>query len=283
MDGASLAVARVGLRRAEDAGPVLEALRGELRFRGWQGAEELAAGRLRDGSSSRRTFSSRGSTPPDIARWVRLTGRADYLAGLPEAVGKALSGDGRAYVSRWLREDRLVALSVVPGGAPAQDPAGRLAGASALSDGEAHPGATDESGPAPDAALGMRAPRLDAALRRTLSNGLEVVIAPRPGYRVLSAHLVVRTEPAGPLQRVFEVLALRAATCAELPATVAGDRLEFGARAPTELPGRGARAGRLPRRRARAWTGRPSTGPATSWPRRWSARRRRGTSGPGRR
>jgi zinc protease len=81
----------------------------------------------------------------------------------------------------------------------------------------------------------MRPPRLDAALRRRLPNGLEVVLAPRPGYRVASVHLVVRTEPAGPLQRVFETLALRSATCADRPATVAGDRLEFGARAPTEL------------------------------------------------
>lgn len=236
LDGASLAVARVGLRRAEDAGPVLEALRGELRFRGWQGAEELAVERLRDRLVLEAHVRLEGLDATEIARWVRVTGRDDYLAGLPEAVGKALSGDGRAYVSRWLREDRLVALAVVPGDAPAPDPAARLAGASALSDGGAHPGApADGTGPAPDAARGMRPPRLDAALRRRLSNGLEVVIAPRPGYRVLSAHLVVRTEPAGPLQRVFEVLALRAATCAELPATVASDRLEFGARAPTEL------------------------------------------------
>src|SRR5262249_41859736 len=64
---------------------------------------------------------------------------------------------------------------------------------------------------------------------------LEVVVAPRPGFRVISAHLVVRTAPAGPLQRTLEVLALRGASCADKPATVAGDRVEFGARAPTSL------------------------------------------------
>jgi zinc protease len=249
MDGASLAVARVRLRRAKDAGPVLDALRAELKFRGWQGAEELAAERLRDRLVLDAHVRLEGLDATEIARWIRATGRADYLAELPDAVGRALSGGGQGYVSRWLREDRLVAMAVVPGDAPASDPAEQLAGASALSEGEHHGPGTD-AGPVPDPARGMRPPHLDAALRRRLPNGLEVVISPRPGYRVVSAHLVVRTEPAGPLQRVFEVLALRGATCSERPATVAGDRLEFGARAPTELVNEalaqvGCRAGEL--------------------------------------
>lgn len=233
-DGVSLAAARLGLRSARDAGPVLDAVRAELRFRGWQGADELATGRLRDRLVLDAHVRLEGLDASEIARWIRVTGRAGYLRELPAAVERALSGDGRAYVSRWLREDRLVALAVVPGDAPAADPAGRLAGASALG-ADHHDEPADQPGPAPRAEQGMRRPRLDAALRRRLANGLEVVISPRRGHRVVSAHLVVRTEPAGPVERVLEVLALRAATCAEHPATVAGDRIEFGARAPTEL------------------------------------------------
>lgn len=236
MDGASLAAARIGLRRAEDAGPVLSALRAEIRAHGWQGPDALAAEQLRARLVLDAHVALEGLDASEIARWVRVTGRADYLGGQPEAVERALSGDRRAYVSRWLRADRLVALAIVPGDAPPPGPAGQLAGASALSEGGDHHAAPPgEEGPAPDAAHAMRPPRLGEAPRRRLASGLEVVLAPRPGYRVVSAHLVVRTEPAGPLQRVFEVLALRAATCADRPATVAGDRLEFGARAPTEL------------------------------------------------
>lgn len=251
VDGASLAAARIGLRRAEDAGPVLQVLRGEIHAHGWQGPDPLAAEELRARLVLEAHVELEGLDASEIARWVRVTWRPDYLTGLPEAVDRALARDGKDYVARWLRQDRLVALAIVPGGTPPVVPAGQLAGASALSDADGHhaepPG---EEGTPPDAARAMRPPHLDAALRRRLSNGLEVVLAPRPGYRVASVHLVVRTEPAGPIQRVFEVLALRAATCADRPATVAGDRLEFGARAPTELVDRaleqvGCRAGPL--------------------------------------
>lgn len=236
MDGVSLPVIRIGLRGPADAQPLVDALRAELRFAGWQGGPEPGAEELRERLVLDAHVRLEALDASEVARWIRLTGRTDYLTGMPEAVGAAAAPDRGALARRFLREERLVALAVLPGDAPSDDAPVQLAGASALDDEEPHaaPGPGDRA-PARDPARAMRPPRLDAARRRVLRNGVQVVVSPRPGYRVLSAHLVVRTEPAGPLERVFEVLALRAARCANRPATVGGDRLEFGARAPTEL------------------------------------------------
>ncbi|WP_041453265.1 M16 family metallopeptidase [Anaeromyxobacter dehalogenans] len=236
MDGASLPVIRIGLRDPDDARPLVERLRAGLRFAGWQGGPDPGAEELRDRLVLDAHVRLEAFDASEVARWIRLTGRTDYLTGMPAAVGAAVTPDRAAFARRWLREERLVALAVVPGEAPRDEAPPRLAGASALDDDDPHgAAAAGEPAPARDAARAMRPPHLDSARRRRLKNGVRVIVSPRPGYRVLSAHLVVRTAPAGPLERVFEVLALRAARCADRPATVGGDRLEFGARAPTEL------------------------------------------------
>jgi zinc protease len=227
--GAALVLGRVALRSPRDAQPIVDALRDELRFHRWEGDDLANKDRLRAQLELEAFVRLEALDPTDVARWFRATGRADYLRALPGAVGEGLGGDTARWVEEWLRPDRLVAVAVVPGGEPPADPGG--------GEDRHHDEPPDAEAAPGDPARAMRPPGLGGAERRRLANGLEVVIAPRPGFRVVSAHLVVRTAPAGPLQRTLEVLALRSATCADKPATVAGDRVEFGARAPTALLG----------------------------------------------
>jgi zinc protease len=227
MGGAALVLGRVALRSPRDAQPIVDALRDELRFHRWVGDDLANKDRLRAQLELEALVRLEALDPTDVARWFRATGRADYLRAFPGAVGDGLGGDTARSVEEWLRPDRLVAVAVVPGGEAPVD-----AGAAE----EHHHDEPPDPGAAPgDPARAMREPGLATAARRRLANGLEVVVAPRPGFRVVSAHLVVRTAPAGPLERTLAVLALRGASCAEKPATVAGDRVEFGARAPTAL------------------------------------------------
>lgn len=237
LGAATLVLGRVALRRPEDARRVADAVRDELRFHRW--ADDLPdRERLRGQLVLDAFVRLEALDPSEVARWFRATGRADYLRALPAAIGAGLEGDTRRWVGRWLAPDRLVALAVVPGGAPLEAAAAPAGAGEAGGAGEHHAGAPDAE-PADlaglDPARALRPPRLDAAPRRRLANGLEVVIAPRPGFRVVSVRLVARTPPAGPLERVLETLALRSATCSDKPATVAGDVLAFGARAPAEL------------------------------------------------
>lgn len=212
MDGASLITGRVTLRRAEDAKAVLDALRAERRARVGLGDEDLAGKRgVRDALLMEGHLSLEALEVTEIARHLRTTGEADYVSGWQKTIAVSLSSDStREFVARYLGDGRVASLLVTP--------AQGAAGAEALPDGAQADG-SDHHGPAraEDELVPARPPlrpvRLGAAERRRLQNGLEVVIAPRAGFRALDARLVFKVEPRGPAGQTLDLLATVSSSC----------------------------------------------------------------------
>lgn len=212
MDGVSLVIGQVELRRAEDARAVLDALRSERRTRVGLGDDDLIGKRwIRDELLMENHLQLEALEVSEIARHLRATGQADYVGGWQKAIAESLSSETtREFVTRYLGDDRLASVLVVPSGEPW--------GGGALPD-EVRTGQDDHHGPAraEDELLPERPPlrpvALGGAARRRLGNGLEVVIAPRPGFRVLDARLVFKVEPTGPAEQYLDELALLSSSC----------------------------------------------------------------------
>lgn len=212
MDGVSLVIGRVELRRAEDARAVLDALRSERRTRVGLGDDDLIGKRwIRDELLMENHLQLEALEVSEIARHLRATGQADYVGGWQKAIAVSLTSETtRDFVARYLGDDRVASVLVVPSGEPW--------GGGALAD-EVRTGQADHHGPAraEDELLPERPPlrpvALGSAARRRLPNGLEVVIAPRAGFRVLDARLVFRVEPSGPAEQALDHLAMLSSSC----------------------------------------------------------------------
>jgi zinc protease len=231
-DGVTLVWGRVELRDAADAEKIVSALRAERRFRLGLGGTEDVAGKVavRDALLWQGHFRLESLAVIDIASWLRNTGDPDYVGGWQKTVAVALSTDTRPWVERYLRDERMVTLLVAPDGQPSAG-AGWIA-ARARGGRDEVPPAPDVT-PAPPEAL-ARPLRLGRVERRTLANGLEVVVATRPGFPVVSGRVVLRTDAAGPTDQWLEAMALGVSSCMRWDGEIATDRVEAVAQEPAE-------------------------------------------------
>ncbi|MGC4000335.1 MAG: insulinase family protein [Anaeromyxobacter sp.] len=210
--GVSLVVGQLTLRDAGDAQRALDAFRSEKRFRhgtSFLEKEDLIAKEaVRDALVLEHQLAMESLDTGGLAATLRTTGMTDALAGLERLIKQQLSADTHDYVARYLDDKRLVALLVVPGGAP------RLTGA-LMGRGEQRGGDTLDG--EPDAGTRLDFSRLRPAVpvieRRRLSNGLEVVVAPRPGFPVAGARLVIRAPGVSARDLDLETVALWSSAC----------------------------------------------------------------------
>ncbi|GAO04233.1 pitrilysin family protein [Anaeromyxobacter sp. PSR-1] len=211
MDGVALVVAQIELTRREDAQAVLDAFRSVRRF--WRGLgagadlDDDAKRWIRDNLLLRSHLRLEALEVADAARYFRTTGEPDFVGGWQKQVAVSLTTDSKEYVERYLDDARAAALLVVPGGRAA---AGPVAGVAAGAD--HHGPAPEEPGVAVPPVPAMRA-GLARAERRRLPNGLEVVVAYRPGFRAVDARLVFRRDPGLRSDADLQYLASLASPC----------------------------------------------------------------------
>jgi zinc protease len=197
MDGVTLISVGVELTRQQDALKVAEKVQDQLILpvmdKGWTGAGTgFALGRLL--TDTYRQWELLPNT--QVARFLRATGRADYVSAWQQQLAEGLSNTLQPYLYEYLRRERTRVLLVVPGGT--------AAGASEGS------GLTPPRGlgdlehwdvPLPPGAREVRRvalpPGLDAVERFTLPSGLEVVALRREGTSLVEARLLLRTGLAG--------------------------------------------------------------------------------------
>jgi zinc protease len=200
-----LAWVKIDLRREAVARTALEAIReavGELprvgepprAFRDWV---------LVDG------FLALEQLDPDAAaRYLRATGDGDYVTGWQRWSRRRFDQPLHDYAKEWIRSDRTASVLLAPDRNVSEREIDR-----AVATGPQPPPIDAPPPPAggdrrmedeasavtpATAALNLApSPGLDAAERRTLSNGLTVVIARRPTLPVAEVRLVVRTAAAG--------------------------------------------------------------------------------------
>jgi zinc protease len=205
LHSAGLMVARVELRKASDAKRMLEVVK----------SAAFAIGRDRTMQSNVMTVRHRAEIVKRtrdrllvdgylaiedidgarVAAFLRATGQADYLAGWQKDIALQLKYDVDQYANDHLRREHAVAVLVTPDGAAlarnvvARAPRGEQVDAAA--EALLPP-------PGPAAALAAaRAPGLDRVERRTLENGLEVVVAQRGTLPIAEVRVLVRTNPQG--------------------------------------------------------------------------------------
>lgn len=195
-DGVALLYVQVELDRAEDA----ERVAGAVRF----AAEKLrlaymSRGQdwLRDQLLVRAYRDLEQIYAPAVSRFVRAYRMPDYLRGWSAMVALQLQHKLDAYADEFLSSSRSAAILVEPdrnatalssGGGPAraEDPAVTEDDLAGL-----------EPPPRDRVRSVARAPGLDRAERRTLPNGLEVVVARRGTLPVAEVRLVFRTDADG--------------------------------------------------------------------------------------
>jgi zinc protease len=201
MDGAGLLWTRVLLDKAEDAERVAGAVRfaaGELVVQVQRWKARLIT-RLREQLLMDAYLGMEQMDARAILRFVRATNTPDYLRGWSSQVAAQLQFDVDRYADDFLTSKRSVAVLVQPdaqAGWPAASP-------SAAGRGEADrdPLEEDLAGLPPPTLertrAAARSPGLDRAERRTLPNGLEVVLARRGTLPVAAVRLVFRTDGDG--------------------------------------------------------------------------------------
>ncbi|HYH95154.1 pitrilysin family protein [Hyalangium sp.] len=194
LDGVTLLIARIDLMKAEDAEDVadlaLDQLVDLVRDPGRLGGLTLGARSmlLTEAFMALEQFPAREAT-----RFLRATGKADYVTGWPQQIREGLSRDLGPYLYKYVRRDRARLLLMVPEQAGAERPQvaerfSPLAGPEDFGDEELilPPGALEVRQVA-------RPPGLEKAERFTLGNGLRVVALRRGGMPLLEARLWVRT------------------------------------------------------------------------------------------
>jgi zinc protease len=197
MDGVTLITVGVELTRRQDALEVAEKVQDQLIIpvmeKGWTGAGTgFALGRLLTD-----TYRQWEHLPnAQVARFLRATGRADYVSAWQQQLGEELSSTLQPYLYEYLRRERTRVLLVVPGGTAVSPEVGdaslppRGAGDLEHWDMPLPPGARDVRRVA-------QPPGLDAVERFTLPSGLEVVALRREGTSLVEARLLLRTGLAG--------------------------------------------------------------------------------------
>lgn len=194
LDGVTLLVARVDLMKAEDAEDVADLVLDQLvdlygnsgRLGGLTAAARSSL--LTEAFRSLEQFPAR-----EAARFLRATGKPDYVEGWPQQIRQGLSRDLGPYLYKYVRRERARMLLMVPeqagsGRATVAERFAPLAGPEDFGDEE-------RSLPlgASDVRQVARPPGLDQAERFVLGNGLQVVALRRTGMPLLEARLWVRT------------------------------------------------------------------------------------------
>jgi zinc protease len=202
-DGVALLFVRVELDRAEDAERVADAVRfaaGKLSVTDF---ESLGRTQLVDWLRDRLLVEAYQDLEqiyaPSVSRFVRAYGLPDYLRYWSAMVAVQLKYSVDGYADRYLSSARSVAVLVEPDHNTASV-SGEGAGGPTRADNPL-PVEEDLAGltpPPPERIAGAaRAPGLDRAERRTLPNGLEVVVARRGTLPVADVRLVIRTDTDG--------------------------------------------------------------------------------------
>ncbi|ACG73971.1 peptidase M16 domain protein [Anaeromyxobacter sp. K] len=209
-DGVSLVIARIELRRREDAPAVLAALASDRRYLAGVGSDDLEGKRwIRDNLLLRAHLRLEALEVAEAAGYFRATGEPDFVAGWQKQVAVSLTTDTKEYVGRYLGDDRAARLLVVPAG---RAPARPLPDAAQASGVDHHGAPPDEPGVAVSAVPALPVD-LAGAERRRLANGLEVVIAHRPGFNAVDARLVFRRDHSLPSDEELEWLAAQSSPC----------------------------------------------------------------------
>lgn len=196
-DGAGLLYVRVELEKAEDAERVADA----VRF----AAAKLSVGLKHPGDWLRDRLlvdayrDMEQIYAPAVSRFVRAYGIPDYLRYWSAMVAVQFQYAVDGYADRFLSSSRSVAMLVEPDDNTAAAWAADGGGAARAEN--PVPLEDDLAGlrpPLPQRIAGAaRAPGLDKAERRTLPNGLEVVVARRGTLPIADVRLVIRTDSEG--------------------------------------------------------------------------------------
>ncbi len=219
-DGASLMYVRVELDKAEDADRVAEAVRfaaGKLRV-----VDSESVGRrrfvewLRDRLLVGAYQDLEGIYAPAVSRFVRAHGVPDYLRHWSAMVAVQLLYSVDAYADQFLSSSRSAVVLIEP---DRNTSAGDAGGSPGVAENPV-PTEDDLAGQTPPPpqriAAAARAPGLDKAERRTLPNGLEVVVARRGTLPVADVRLVLRTDGEGTAGSPFGVRRLAMAASRSL-------------------------------------------------------------------
>ena len=236
MEGASIVAARIELLRAEDGPKVLEAIRSEERHRsGLGGVEVWESVGMREPLLMQAHLSLDALELLQVASFIRTTGHVDYIGDWPRLVVSTLDDvDGlRAYAARYLTDQRLAGLLVVPSAKDGPVPLTSPGGSIVLAGGDHH-GTPDLDIPPGDPLKVAPIPELAAVQRRKLGNGTELVVAPRDGFRAVSLGFYARGEPSGFGEQWLRDWALGASSC-PAPSRVDDTRISFVLRDPADL------------------------------------------------
>jgi zinc protease len=197
-DGAGLVVVRVGLHKAEDANAVFEALNDQLiQFLGDPQSTRFGTIFVRGKLLTDSYLALEQLYAPPIAQYLRATGNPDFVGGWEKQIRDQLANDVNTFSWRYLNRKRAVALLV----APEEKVVLRVTPEAAGRAGVENFGDDQESGSLSATAEQVEAlagkPDLASAERRTLSNGLTVVVARRGNIPLVDVRLLVRAQPLG--------------------------------------------------------------------------------------
>jgi len=237
MDGVTVVAARIELRSAEDGPAIFEAIRDARDYRGGVGGvEPWEAPDLRTDLLMSAHLQLDALEQVGIGSFIRATGRPDYIGEWPNQVALALSNDElmREYFRRYASSERLAGILVVPSASTSPVPTTRVGGAADLVAADHHGQPPEELAPG-DPLKVPRAPELAHVVRTKLPNGLELVVAPRTGFRAVSVGFFARTPPAGPADEFLRWMALYATNCRAPDLDDAA--VSFRARRPSDLAG----------------------------------------------
>jgi zinc protease len=196
MDGAGLLLVKVVLHDASKADKVLDTVRfaaGELRLGYGNDMDSM-----RDWLLVRSYLAMEEIWTPEIAQYLRATGKPDFLGDWQKRVAVQLQDDVDGFAAKWLGADRSAAVLIVPDrNLRAADLAGGAArGPSYVDPLEEEAATIPPPGPERVVAV-LRPPGLAAAERRTLENGLEVAFLKQGTLPVAEVRVAVRTPAEG--------------------------------------------------------------------------------------
>ncbi|MFT3912898.1 MAG: insulinase family protein [Anaeromyxobacteraceae bacterium] len=235
MDGVTIVAARIELHDAEDGPKIFEAIRDGRDFRGGvSGVEPWEAPGLRTQLLMNAHLSLDALEQLGMARFIRVSGQPDYIGEWPKQVALALSDDEgmRSYFKKYATSERLAGLLVVPADTASPVPTTRVAGATGMLAADHHGHPPEELTPGNPLDI-PRVPELANVTRKKLPNGVDLVVAPRSGFRAVSAGFYARTPPGGPADEYLRWMALWATQCAAPDVDDAA--VSFRMRQPTDL------------------------------------------------
>ncbi|MBF5042657.1 insulinase family protein [Aggregicoccus sp. 17bor-14] len=199
LDGATLVLASVELESREDAPKVIDKVMTALHtLHDRAYGVDMAMNDVRARMVTDAFLGLEQLSTPDVAQYLRSTGKPDYVAGWPAQIRETLKHSLAPYTEKYLTADRVQTLLVVPDARGPSVASAASTRAAAGGGGELH---GEDAELPPTGELDVRkvaqAPGLDRVERLTLSNGLQVVVARRGVVPLVDARLVIRTHATG--------------------------------------------------------------------------------------